>query len=287
MKENLSLRFQDVSSAGTTYNGKFNIGLLHANVDGNNAHQSYAPCTVEDLVNTDIDYWALGHVHTRQILRDERPTIVYPGNPQGRHPRETGAHGVYLVEVTDDRPPRLEFIETGVVRWEMLTLEIDNIETEQELMDKMDGIVTASAMEVDGRPVVYRLDLFGRGPLHRWLSLPDNSKDLQTWLNDLYSDRSPWMWCERINVRTGIPLDRERAAQRDDFVGDLLHTGSAFRDDTDQLSELQSLLRPLYVSSSAGYYLRSFLPSLEEIRSLLTEAEELCLDVLTEEEEPK
>ncbi len=287
VKENLALRFQNLATTGTTLSGKFNIGLLHANVGGNSVHQSYAPCTVEDLVNTAVDYWALGHVHTRQVLRDERPAIVYPGNPQGRHPRETGKHGVYLVEVGDDRSPRLEFIETDVVRWEMLTLDIDTIETEQELMDTMDGIVATSAKAVDGRPLVCRLDLFGRGPLHRWLSLPETSKDLQTWLNDLYSDRSPWMWCERINVRTGTPLDRERAAQRDDFVGDLLRTGSAFRDDPEQLSELQSSLRPLYVTSSAGSYLRGFLPSLEEIRSLLTEAEDQCLDVLTEEQELK
>ena len=287
VRENLALRFQDVSTANTNFKGKFNIGLLHANVGGNNAHQNYAPCTVEDLVNTAVDYWALGHVHTRQVLRDERPAIVYPGNPQGRHPRETGTHGVYLVEVADNGSPRLEFIETDVVRWEMLTLEIDTIETQQELMDAMEGIVAASVKAVEGRPVVYRLDLFGRGPLHRWLSLPENSMDLHTWLNELYSDQNPWMWCERIKVRTGTSLDREREAQRDDFVGDLLRTGSAFRDDPKQLSELQSSLKPLYVTSSAGSYLRGFLPSLEEIRSLLTEAEDQCLNVLAEEEDLK
>ena len=287
VKENLSLRFQDMSKVSEKHSGKFNIGLLHANVGGNKAHQNYAPCNIEDLVSSAVDYWALGHVHTRQILRDERPAIVYPGNPQGRHPRETGMHGVYLVEVTDDGTPRLEFVETDVVRWQTLTLEIDSIETEQELMETMDGIVAASAKATDDRPVVYRLDLKGRGSLHRWLTLPQNSRDLQMWLNDLYSDRSPWMWCERINVRTATLLDRERATQRDDFVGDLLRMGVAIREDPKLLSELQSSLRPLYVTSSAGVYLRNLLPSLEDIRSILTEAENLCLDVLTEEEEIK
>ena len=285
--ENLALRFQDDSIASTDQQGRFNIGLLHANVGGNTTHQSYAPCNVEDLINTSVDYWALGHVHTRQVLRDERPAIVYPGNPQGRHPRESGTRGVYLVEVGDDGSTSLEFFVTDVLRWEILTLDISNLEAEQELMNSMEVTVATSAEGAAGRPVVYRLELAGRGPLHSWLSLPENVLELQAWLNDLYSDSSPWMWCERIKVRTGTPVDRQRAAQRDDFVGDLLRTGSEFRDDPIMLSELQTVMKPLYVTSGAGAYLRDFLPSLDEIKSMLDEAEEQCLDYLLEEEEQK
>ena len=100
--ENLSLRFRGIASAGA-----FNIGLLHANVGGNPNHGSYAPCTVADLEDAGMDYWALGHVHTRQTLREQGPTIAYSGNPQGRHPNETGARGVYLVEVDDYGAVRL------------------------------------------------------------------------------------------------------------------------------------------------------------------------------------
>ena len=96
VRENLTPRFDGTGSAQG-----FVIGLLHANVGGNQYHDSYAPCTVSDLANTGFDYWALGHVHTRQMLRETGPTIVYPGNSQGRHPNEPGARGVYLVEVDD------------------------------------------------------------------------------------------------------------------------------------------------------------------------------------------
>ena len=70
--ENLSQHFRPPYSSG------FNAGLLHANVGGNAAHDNYSPCTVDDLSETGIDYWALGHVHTRQVLRRDRPAIVYP-----------------------------------------------------------------------------------------------------------------------------------------------------------------------------------------------------------------
>ena len=130
--ENLSLRFREipafagmtvgagmpggdggVSGAGMTVGdgsvAGFNVGLLHANVGGNTGHDNYSPCTVADLADAGLDYWALGHVHTRQVLRQERPAVVYPGNPQGRHPLETGARGVYLVEVDDYGAVSLDF----------------------------------------------------------------------------------------------------------------------------------------------------------------------------------
>ena len=286
VEENLVLRFHDDTITRAASHARFNIGLLHANVGRNTGHQSYSPCTVEDLIGTAFDYWALGHVHTRQVLRKEQPAIVYPGNPQGRHPRETGQRGVYLVEVADDGLTRMEFVETDVVRWELLTLGIAELETEQEIMNTAEGMVAESAAAADGRDVVFRLDLVDRGPLHRWLALLETRTELLDWINDLHAEQRPWMWCERLKVRTGAPVDRERAALRDDFVGDMLRTGAAIRSEPDLLRELQDSLRPLYVNSAAGPYLRDSLPSLEEIRLLLTDAEDHCLDALAGEEEP-
>ena len=51
IRENLSPLFRQAqSSVG------FNIGLLHANVGGNPNHDSYAPCSVTDLMDNEIDY---------------------------------------------------------------------------------------------------------------------------------------------------------------------------------------------------------------------------------------
>lgn len=59
VRENLIPRF------GKAEAGPFNIGLLHANVNNNTQHDAYAPCSLSDLESTNMDYWALGHVHTR------------------------------------------------------------------------------------------------------------------------------------------------------------------------------------------------------------------------------
>jgi DNA repair exonuclease SbcCD nuclease subunit len=87
--------------------GLFNIGMLHTSAEGYTAHARYAPCEVARLRSHGYDYWALGHVHERQVLAED-PWIVFPGNLQGRHVNETGAKGASLVTVTDGRVASVE-----------------------------------------------------------------------------------------------------------------------------------------------------------------------------------
>ena len=207
VRENLAPLFAEAASGGG-----FGIGLLHANVGGNLDHDSYAPCSVADLAETAIDYWALGHVHTRQVMRQERPTVVYPGNPQGRHPLETGARGVYLVEVDDYGAVSLDFRPVDVVRWETLAVDIAGLEAEQELLDAVDAAVAFCADAAGGRSVVFRLTLSGRGPLHRWLRSAGTLDELRERVNEQYapstSSGQAWLWCERMRADTESPVDR-------------------------------------------------------------------------------
>ncbi len=284
VRENLSPRFRELLLGESAAAG-FNIGLLHANVGAHPGHDSYAPCSVADLAAAAVSYWALGHVHTRQTLRQERPVVVYPGNPQGRHPLETGARGVYLVEVGDYGEVRMDFRPADVVRWERLSLDIAGLETEQELLDGVNNLADLALETAGGRPLVARLALTGRGPLYRWLRRPDTVDDLLERLNERYANAQPWLWCERIEADTASPVDRAQAARREDFVGDLARLGGELRDDPDALAELRNSLRVLYVNSNAAPYLRGCLPSGEELLELLAAAEEECLAGLVEEED--
>ncbi len=280
VRENLTPLFGK-SRAG----GGFNIGLLHANVGGHPGHDSYSPCTVADLAQTGLDYWALGHVHTRQVLQEGRPTVVYPGNSQGRHPGETGARGVYLVEVDDRGDVGLDFRPVDVVRWELLGVGISGLETEQDLLDSVDRVTESCLEAADGRPVVCRLSLTGRGPLHRWLSQPETMTEIRERLNESSAGRHDWMWCERIQRDTGSPVDREQVALREDFAGDLARIGREVREDPEAQARLRESLRSLYVSSNAAQHLRGNLPSDEELRDLLDSAEDVCLSALVGDED--
>src|SRR6056297_183290 len=77
----------------------FNIGLLHTSLTGAEGHEPYAPCSPQQLADMGYQYWALGHIHQANEfqLKGAAP-IVFSGNIQGRHPRETGAKGCCLVE---------------------------------------------------------------------------------------------------------------------------------------------------------------------------------------------
>src|SRR5262249_37436612 len=95
--DNLALRFAPGGDG-------LQVGLLHCNA-GDAAHAAYSPCTVEQLHERGLDYWALGHVHERRVLAREPSFIAYPGNLQGRSPRasERGAKGALVVRVAGGR----------------------------------------------------------------------------------------------------------------------------------------------------------------------------------------
>lgn len=79
----------------------FHIATLHGSLSGNDEHDPYAPFLLEEMKEKPFDYWALGHIHTRTHI-SEHPPIVYPGNIQGRHRKETGEKGCYYCVMDKD-----------------------------------------------------------------------------------------------------------------------------------------------------------------------------------------
>lgn len=277
VSENLSLRFTETKS-------EFSIGLLHANVGNNDEHDSYAPCTVDDLVRTDINYWALGHVHTRQILRERDPFVAYPGNTQGRHSNEPGPHGVYLVEVDKRGTPRAEFREVDEVRWKTFSLDIGNLGDVQDLINTISN-KTGSVLEASGgRSVIVRIKLTGRGRLHHTLSQEGTDGILEQ-INKNYGSLRPWIWCDNISLNTASPIDREVVAQQDDFTGYLARLATDLRTDQAELDKLKSSLQELYIKPNTSPYLREHMPSGDKLQELLAAAEDECLAELVGEED--
>ena len=277
VRENLVLRFSAIESE------PFTIGLLHANVDNNAAHESYAPCSLKDLEATGIDYWALGHVHTKQVLREAEPTVVYPGNPQGRHPNEASPRGVYVVEVSDAGRVKLEFRAMDVVRWATVKIDIGGIETDQALLDSIDQEINHCQDSADGRDIIFRLILSGRGSLHDSLTRPGFVDDLLERVNESGHRIRPFLWCERIQASTASLIDREQQRRRSDFAGDLIRLSDEWQRTPNGIDEIRDNLRDLYGRGNAGRYLREHALTDDELRELIADAEAACLAELLDE----
>ena len=271
-----------VSDLGTVEPGLFSIGLLHANVGDKPGHAPYAPCSLDDLERTGIDYWALGHVHTREEMRKQSPAVVYPGNPQGRHVNETGARGVYLVEVDGD-DVRLDFRQMDTVRWDRIEVDVTEIESDQELHDTLSQRVQGALESADGRSLVVRITLTGRTLLHRTMRQPDYLEDVrESILNAEFAGQSQFSWCERIEDQTASPIDRDELLKGSDFLAEVLSTSERAKLDPEVLAKLRERLAELYQHQRYRRYLNAIEPSNEELLALLSGAEALTVDLLAE-----
>jgi DNA repair exonuclease SbcCD nuclease subunit len=145
--------------------GRFNIGLLHTAAGGREAHANYAPCALADLLGKGYDYWALGHVHAREVLH-ETPHVVFPGNLQGRHIREAGAKGFTVVRVEGGRIAAAEHVAADAVRWVRCGVELSQAKDLDDVLDAVDRALSAVAADAGDRLTVVRLSFEGETPAH-------------------------------------------------------------------------------------------------------------------------
>jgi DNA repair exonuclease SbcCD nuclease subunit len=176
----------------------FNIGVLHTALNGRNGHDNYAPCTIPGLLSHGYDYWALGHVHQREIIH-EKPWIVFSGNLQGRHVRETGAKGCSLVTVEDGQT-KLSHVSVDVLRWQACTLDVSEITVAEDLLDKTHSAVTKALEGAEDRPLALRFVITGTSPINN--ELHSNS---ERWLNEIRAVATDAglgkVWIEKINLQ--------------------------------------------------------------------------------------
>jgi DNA repair exonuclease SbcCD nuclease subunit len=199
--------------------GCFNIGLLHTSLTGMEGHDTYAPTTLAKLKNKSYDYWALGHIHARQIVC-EAPRVVFPGNLQGRHARETGAKGCELVTV-EGATVSAVFMPLDVVRWHQVTVDLQPV---QQLEDVPRQVAQALQAAVAGAGEVLhamRILLTGETPLHALeASQPGTlAAAVQAAAQDLPEAD---IWIEQVKLQLRSPLDRHRLGQGEDAVGELV-----------------------------------------------------------------
>jgi len=215
----------------------FNIGVLHT-ACGMGGHENYAPCSLNDLVNKGYDYWALGHVHQAAVLH-KRPYVVFPGNLQGRHVRETGAKGACLVTVSDREIVELETIPCDVVRWAVLPVSLAGASDMGHVMDRLrETLETAVANESDGRLLACRIVLEGRTEAHDRL-ISSGEQLLADARASALGLGEEVAWVEKVITATEATLDPEVLAQREDTIGELQRMLQDAKSDLSLLAQIE------------------------------------------------
>ncbi len=178
-----------------------NIGLLHTNATGSSEHANYAPCTVSQLVAHGYQYWALGHVHHRAVLAED-PWVVYPGNLQGRHARETGPKGCTVLDVDDGMIRSVRAVTLDVVRWERVVVSAEGVTETAELGRRLTAAAEEAHSAAGDRPLLLRVQIQGATELHGALHAhPDRTRaELSAAAFELGE-----CWIEKIELKTRGP----------------------------------------------------------------------------------
>lgn len=261
--------------------GFFNIGLLHTSLTGRAGHDTYAPTDLLTLITKGYDYWALGHVHEREVL-NEQPRIVFSGNLQGRHAKETGPKGCELVTVEGGRI-EAELLVLDVVRWSQVVVPLNEVNRLEALNEKFRQALEPVLAGATDRLHAVRVTLSGATELYRLEA--NQPGTLAAAMHAAAQDIGETeVWIEQVRLDLSHPQDRTVVAQRQDAVGELVRLVDAILHDEPELmrrahAELGDLLGSLPQEVAA-----EDLPKLHdvaELKSLLVDAEATVLARLT------
>lgn len=201
--------------------GLFNIGVLHTSLTGSPDHDPYAPTSVAALSACGYDYFALGHIHARQVVQQADPRIVFPGNLQGRHAKEVGAKGCELVTVTGGRIESTEALAFDVVRWHQIRLDVAALATIDALAASCSREFAQLVADDRERLHAVRVTLHGETALHRLEA--EQPGTLRAAVQASAQDvGTADVWIEQVPLELRSPLDRREAAQRDDAYGEVV-----------------------------------------------------------------
>ena len=253
--------------------GYFNLGVLHTSLTGRPGHDNYAPTTELVLKSKGYDYWALGHVHAREIVAKD-PWIVYPGNMQGRHIREQGHKGCELVTVEDAKIV-LEQVPLDVLRWGLLDLDVSAVTDIDALLEQVAQGVRGQIADAGGRVVGLRIQLQGAGPIYKEVSSRPEVvvEQVRAMALDVSGGNA---WVEKVDCRVRPALDLDQLALGDDPVGLLVRELRGLSADSDALALLATetlgeLKQKLPAELAQDDALRFSAP--DALKELLTQAE--------------
>ncbi len=263
--------------------GYFNIGLLHTCATGREGHENYAPCDIAYLANKGYAYWALGHVHQREVLGED-PWIVFPGNIQGRQIRERGAKGCTLVQVRGGKVEKVEHRSLDLLRWSLCRIDAGGAGTYDQVLERAKAALDRELGQSEGRLLALRLEIYGSCEAHS--QLVGDRLRLNNELRAMALERGlDSVWVEKVKIGTAPPGRAEKLFA-DSPVAALLQYIREFGNNEELLRELARELERDHNALPAELFAdgEPAPGNLEYLRGLLPEVEELLLSRLWQKE---
>ena len=247
-------------------NALYHIAMLHGSIQSNTDHDTYAPFQLSELVHSDFDYWALGHIHQRSILKED-PPIVYPGNTQGRHRKETGEKGCYhvvLSEVNTD----LTFIPLQALQFSDITIDVSNCTVVNQLENLIYDQVQHQYQQTT--PQFIDLTLVSHRPnLYEWNNNGYLTEMIEM-VNETLINQTNWNYIFRYVINVKRTNDDQMLVEGSHFIGELSR----------QFEEqpMDSHLNELYQHRHGRKYLETL--SQEEKKAIKDEAQQFLIQEL-------
>lgn len=244
-----------------TTDASYHIAMLHGTLAGQEGHDAYAPFQLQQLLSRDFDYWALGHIHKRALLHED-PLIIYPGNIQGRHIKETGEKGCYVVQLSEDSETA-EFISCADVMFKTIAIDITETVHMTDLVTLVESKI--SELKGDGVPHFVKIELTGDPPPYFERTQFEVLEELLTVLHEQEEEDEVFVWVMSIDSR----INEDVIYPEDSFLKELTAEISQFEAYEELLSPIKR--HPTYRKSGKALNKEDEVDIKEEAQRLLTE----------------
>lgn len=216
------------------------IALLHASIaEEEPVPGDYAPVTRRDLGGWPVDLWVAGHGHTPHYDTDDVVPLLKPGSGCPLDPRERGARGAWIVEVSETEQIRsinARHVPLAPVRFSGVALDVtgaaDLGEIETCLVDAVSDAVREAIEEDPGGHLVCvccQIRIHGQTPLHG--RIPELVHELARTID--IQERSVIAAVGNVTIDTRPRIDLEPLVRRPDPVGEIARLLTALDETND------------------------------------------------------
>jgi DNA repair exonuclease SbcCD nuclease subunit len=196
----------------------FTIALAHGDFD------------IQSLKAENVKYWALGGNHKASKHDRTSSTVVYSGTPQGRSPKESGAHGFKLGRIDAAGKLRLQTVESDRVRWLPQKVAIsEGVEVhtlKKELTERAAKIVADTTDQI----VLARWTLATEGMFNPAIRKREWSEQILEWLRDEFGRGDKGLWSVSLDVAAPKQLPSDWY-EEDTILGEFMRAIGRYQSD--------------------------------------------------------